>query len=67
MVSSSLQMTVKEEQSTCWRVVVLFNLDRIEKWADRNPVKFNKDKYELLHLEKRKPFCNNTGSGLTGW
>lgn len=43
------------------------NLDRLEKWADRNLIKFNKDKCKVLHLGKRKPFATaQAGDWLVG-
>lgn len=31
------------------------NLDRLKKWAHMNFMKFNKDKYKVLHLAKANP------------
>lgn len=34
---------------------IIQNLDRLEKWAKRNLTKFNKGKYQVLHLRRNKP------------
>ena len=31
------------------------DLDRLEKWADRNPIKFNSEKCKVLHLRRNNP------------
>ncbi|KAK4831080.1 hypothetical protein QYF61_015278 [Mycteria americana] len=31
------------------------DLNRLEKWADRNLVKFNKGKFKVLHLRRNNP------------
>jgi len=31
------------------------NLDRLEKWADRNLTNFNRGKCKVLHLERKQP------------
>ncbi|KAJ7410793.1 hypothetical protein WISP_106189 [Willisornis vidua] len=31
------------------------NLDKQEKWANRNVMKFSKERYEVLHLERNNP------------
>lgn len=33
----------------------LQDLDRLRKWANKNLIKFSKDKYKLLHLGKHIP------------
>ncbi|PKU49275.1 rna-directed dna polymerase from mobile element jockey-like [Limosa lapponica baueri] len=34
-------------------VAIQQDLYRLDKWADRNLLKFNKGKYEVLHLERK--------------
>lgn len=36
------------------------NLDRLEKWADRNLVEFNKAKFKMLDLGRNKPMHQYT-------
>ncbi|PKU30795.1 rna-directed dna polymerase from mobile element jockey-like [Limosa lapponica baueri] len=35
--------------------VIQRNLDRLEKWSDRNLMQFTKGKYQFLHLGKNNP------------
>lgn len=43
------------------------DLDKLEKWADRNLMKSNKGKYQVLHLAKSNPWHQNWLWGqLTG-
>jgi len=42
------------------------DLDRLESWAERNLMKFSKDKCRVLHLRRNTP-CTSTGLGLTCW
>ncbi|KAK4810839.1 hypothetical protein QYF61_008811 [Mycteria americana] len=37
------------------RAVIQKNLDRLEKWADRNLMQFNKGKGQFLHVRKTNP------------
>jgi len=36
---------------------------RLEKWADRNLMEFNRGKYQVLNLGRSNPIC----CGLTSW
>lgn len=40
----------------------MLDLNRVEKWADRNLMKFNNEKCKILHLERNKKM--ETGSFL---
>jgi len=42
------------------------DLDRLQKWAGRNPMQFNKEKCKVLHLERSNSTHQYT-LGLTGW
>lgn len=42
------------------------DLDRPERWADRNFMKLNKGKFEVLHLWRNNP-DTSTGWGPKGW
>lgn len=35
--------------------IIPSNLDKLENWASRNIMKFNKWKYQVLHQEKNNP------------
>jgi len=35
------------------------DLDRLKKWADRNPTKINQEKYGVLHLGRKNPMHQN--------
>lgn len=35
-------------------------LDRLEEWAEKDLMKFNKDKCKILHLGRKSP-CRSTG------
>lgn len=37
------------------RVSLQKDLDRLEEWANKNLMKFNKDKVNVLHLGKHNP------------
>jgi len=37
------------------RTSLLEDLDRLEEWANKNLLKFNKDKCKVLHLGKHNP------------
>ena len=51
--STTLQMVQNSEE---WlmhkRIVIQRDLDGLEKWAER---KFNKGKYQVLHLRRNNP------------
>ncbi|KAK4829140.1 hypothetical protein QYF61_002355 [Mycteria americana] len=55
------------------RAAILKNLNNLEKWTDRNIVKFNKSKLSPVHLGWHDPVhpnrsgCTQTGRALTGW
>nr|XP_009671740.1 PREDICTED: protocadherin-9-like [Struthio camelus australis] len=37
------------------RAAIQRNIDRLEEWAKRNSMKFNKEKYHVLHLRSKNP------------
>jgi len=41
------------------------DLDRLEKWADRNLIKFHKGKYQVLHLRSNNPMHQYTLGSTT--
>ena len=58
MLSANLQTTPKSGKSAYLlegRSVIEWDLDRREKWANRNLRKFNKSKCKDLHLGRNKP------------
>lgn len=43
-----------------------FYLDRLENWADRKLIKFNKEKCKLLHLRRNKICATQLESSFSG-
>lgn len=43
------------------------DLGRVEEWANRNLMKFNKDECKVLHWGRNNPLHMCTGYGLPGW
>jgi len=68
VLSASLLVTklggVVDTPAGC--ATVQCDLDRLESWAERNPMKFSKGKGRVLHLGRTTP-CTSTGLGLTCW
>ncbi|GAB0204113.1 mitochondrial enolase superfamily member 1 [Grus japonensis] len=44
-----------EVDSSEWKATLQEDLDRLEEWANKNLMKFNKDKCKVLHLGKHNP------------
>lgn len=52
----------------CWRggPFLLRNFNKLEKWANKNLMKFNKHKHKVLYLGRNKCIIS-PGWGQTGW
>ncbi|KAJ7414532.1 rna-directed dna polymerase from mobile element jockey-like [Pitangus sulphuratus] len=50
-----------------WRVTLQEELDRLAEWANKNLIKFNKDKCKILHLGQHNPGLQHSlGSSQLG-
>ncbi|GAB0204469.1 mitochondrial enolase superfamily member 1 [Grus japonensis] len=47
--------------------VDILQRDRLEEWASKNCMKFNKDTCEVLHLEQHKQRAQHRQNDLCGW